>query len=129
MVSISKTRNVMETQLKGNGPAEAVMHCAIYGASRNTTVRTYAVYAPRPYAQHKRPYAQHKVSVTISWVEPRKRKSSFVTITPDNVRYWTIEKDGKVIYDTRADVPCDMVEFEKANARFRKMEELNGHIR
>jgi hypothetical protein len=32
------------------------------------------------------------------------------TITP-NGRYLTIERDGEVLYDSRADVPCDMTKW------------------
>jgi hypothetical protein len=33
-------------------------------------------------------------------------------VIPDNLRYLTIERNGMMLYDSREDVPCDMVKWE-----------------
>ena len=80
--------------------ATIVQHCAVFGTLK-TEVRKLTIGTPRP-------YAQHRVSITISFVKPRERKWSSYTMTPDDLRYLTIEQDGKVLYDSRTDVPVDM---------------------
>ena len=81
-------------------PALIVQHCAVFGRLE-TPVRAYCIGEPER-------YAQHPVSVALFFIRPRKRTSASYTLVPDNLRYATVEVDGKVIYDTRKDVPCDM---------------------
>ncbi len=58
-------------------------------------------------------------SVYVMFIEPKKRRSSYFTITSNNMKYLTIEDGGKVLYDTRRDVPCDMDEWAATNERFK----------
>jgi hypothetical protein len=52
------------------------------------------------------PHAQHPQSVTVSYVDPKRprqrkpRGASFV-VTPDNIRFVTIEAEGREVYDSR----------------------------
>ena len=71
-------------------------------------VRAYAIGAPRP-------YAQHKVSVSLHWIAPRKRRQFYFVLTPDNLRYAQVVEQGLVVYDTRSVVPCDMDQWERTN--------------
>jgi hypothetical protein len=38
---------------------------------------------------------------------------------PESIRYLTIEDAGRVLYDSRVDVPCDMAKWDETNHRFR----------
>jgi hypothetical protein len=84
---------------------ELVRHCAVFG-KRRQPVRDFKIGKTKP-------YAQYPVSVTILYVEPRKRRWMAATATPDNLTYFTIEDRGTVVYDSRKDVPCNMAEFEQ----------------
>jgi hypothetical protein len=97
----------MKCQITG-GSAVLTRHCSAFGTWRRR-VQEYRVDYPDQAA------AQHPVSVTIGFLEPRKRQLNYVTITP-GTRYCTIEEAGRLVYDTRTDVPCDMAEFEKERA-------------
>lgn len=75
-----------------------------------------------------RPYAQHPVAVQISFTEPGRRTSSGCTVVPDSLGYYTIEDDnGRVFYDSRQDVPCDMEKFEATRQRFAKQWQDQGY--
>ncbi|AKV02319.1 hypothetical protein AKJ09_08982 [Labilithrix luteola] len=41
-------------------------------------------------------------------------------VTEDNLRYFTIEKNGETVYDSRTDVPCDMEKWAETRAKFEK---------
>jgi hypothetical protein len=95
-----------------------IQHCATFGNIK-TPVRKFEVADPKPYAQ----YAQ---AIQISFVEPR--RWAYITIRSDNYRYATIEtEDGKVLYDSRVDVPCDMAKwnplYQQNKARWLKRQE------
>jgi hypothetical protein len=82
------------------GKAIIVSHCAVFGIKR-WPVRKWKVSPPGP-------QAQYPVSVTVSFVEPRKRQRKCTEIYPDNRRYLIVElDDGTVLYDSRAEVPWD----------------------
>jgi hypothetical protein len=91
-----------------DGPATLVQHCAVYGRLE-TPVRWFEV-------GEVRPYAQHPVSVDVTFIKPRKRTRAYYTIKPENYRYLTAEVGGRVVYDSRADVPCDMAKWEETRA-------------
>jgi hypothetical protein len=95
-----------------NDPDAIVLciHSAVFGDLK-TVVREFKV-------SDVRPYAQHKVSVNVSFVEPRERNWKYVTVTPDSERYHTIEQNGRVLYDSRKDVPCDMDAWAKTRKEF-----------
>jgi hypothetical protein len=105
----------MSEQLAGvirehTGPALIVQHCAVMHRLE-TPVRWFRVGQPRP-------YAQHPASVCVGFKKPRKRVPHYYTITPDNIRYLTIEVGGRVVYDSRQEVPCDMAKWEETRSRF-----------
>jgi hypothetical protein len=87
-----------------------IQHCAVMGR-RETQVRAYHVGAVKP-------YAQYPCSVWLAYIKPRKRLTSSRQIVPDNITYFTIEVAGQVVYDSRADVPCDMGKWEATNTEF-----------
>jgi len=96
-------------QLDG-GTAVIVQHCAVMGRME-TPVRSFRV-------GEAEPDAQYPTSVSVWFVEPRKRRRAYVTMRPESIRYLTIESAGRVLYDSRADVPCDMDKWDETNRRF-----------
>ena len=85
----------------------------------SSVMTPHSVYPVREFTVSEvRPYAQHDRSVTITFIEPRKRKKKYTTVVPDNVRYVAIEANGEFVYDSRADVPCHMGDFRATRARF-----------
>jgi len=99
----------MSDRLVG-GYATIVQHCAVFGRIE-TVVREFRV-------GEVRPYAQYPCSVSVRFVEPRKRRPACYTMTPDNTRYLTVEAAGRTLYDSRQDVPCDMSAWEATHRRF-----------
>jgi hypothetical protein len=91
--------------------ATIIQHCSVFGRLE-TPVRAYAIETPRP-------YAQYATSVSVAFMEPRKRRMAFYTMVPDNLRYLLIEVQGQVVYDSRTDVPCDMATWDANWARFK----------
>jgi len=89
--------------------ATIIQHCSALGILK-TEVRKFDVHEPKP-------YAQYPISVTVWFVEPRKRNRYYYTMTPDGIRFLTIECGGKVVYDSRTDIPIDM---DKWTERFSK---------
>ena len=69
-----------------------------------------------------------KMTVRIGWVEPKKRNWEFVTVQPReaDMRYYTIERDGQVVYDSRDDVPLDMDKFDAERERWRQKWRANA---
>lgn len=90
------------------GPAVLVSHCALFG-TRHQPVRWFKVDAASA------PYAQYEFSIDIMFIEPRKRRKWIRSIN-GNISYTTIEINGQTVYDTRSDVPCNMVEWERTKA-------------
>jgi hypothetical protein len=84
-----------------------VQHCAVAGRIE-TKARKFKVYEPRP-------YAQWQVAVRVWFVEPRMRNGRYFEVTPDDIRYMIIERDGRVLYDSRDEVPCDMAKWHECN--------------
>ena len=97
------------SQLSGDR-AVIVQHCAVFGRLE-TEVRKFIV-------GDVRPWAQYDCAVSVSFVKPRKRRWYSYTMYPENIRYLTIEVDGKTIYDSRDDVPCDMSAWVETDTRF-----------
>lgn len=95
-----------ETMKREGDKATIIQHCAMFG-NLKTEVRKFDVGEVKPHAQHKK-------SVYVSFIKPRERRSYYYLMVPDNVRYITIERDGKVLYDSRTDVPCDMAAWQKS---------------
>jgi hypothetical protein len=87
-----------------------IQHCAVFGTLK-TVVREFEV--------DVKPYAQYPIAARISFVEPRKRSWASYTITPDNLRFATVERGGQVLYDTRKTVPCDMAQWSETYRKHR----------
>jgi hypothetical protein len=72
------------------------------------------------------PYAQYDKSVLILFTEPRRRNSAYFKIVPDNLRFYTIEQNGQIVYDSRDDIPVDAAAFtesyERSKAIWQKQE-------
>jgi hypothetical protein len=83
---------------------------AVFGTLK-TVVREFKV--------DVKPYAQYPIAARISFVEPRKRSWASYTITPDNLRFATVERAGQVLYDTRETVPCDMAQWSETYRKHR----------
>jgi ssDNA-binding Zn-finger/Zn-ribbon topoisomerase 1 len=94
------------------GPATIVTHCAVFGRM-TTPARKWRV-------GEVRPYAQYPVSAIVAYVKPSNRKAVYLSVVPEDIRYITIEQDGATVYDSRADVPCDMERWAQTRARFAK---------
>ena len=95
--------------LERTGKATIIQHCAVFGQLM-TEVRWFKVCEPRRHAQHER-------AVYVNFIKPRKRVEAYYTIVPDNTRYLTIEDQwGKLLYDSRSEVPCDMEAWQKIRA-------------
>jgi hypothetical protein len=88
-----------------------VTHSTVSGR-RTKAIRSYTVGPVKP-------YAQYDTSVSISFVEPRQRRGEAVTACNGSV-YYTIEQNGRTVFDTRSLVSVDMEEFEKTRERIRK---------
>jgi len=69
-----------------------------------------------------RPYNEYPLSIIIRAVSLQNHRTNSYLIVPDNMTYATIEYDAQVLYDSRTEVPCDMVAFEAARARNRRAE-------
>ena len=80
---------------------------------RETLVRSFSVGDVRQDRAYDRP------SVTVKFLEPRKRKWNSTYIPPTNLGYLTIESGGCTVYDSRDDVPCDMDYFNAARDRLK----------
>ena len=93
-----------------DGEATVVTMCALRGRME-TKVRWVKTSEPKP-------YAQYDTSVQVLFKDPRKRATCYYTTRPDNNRYHLIEVGGRVVWDSRTVVPCDMAEWEAIRARF-----------
>jgi hypothetical protein len=93
------------------GSALLIRHCAIEGTI-TTPIREYGIGSVEP-------HAQYPVSVAVSFIEHGKRASRYITIIPNNLRYLIIEDGDKLLYDSRIEIPCDMVEFQATKTRFK----------
>lgn len=100
-----------EAPIEG-APALIIRHLSLFGGRpRKQKVRKFSVSPPGP-------YAQHHTAVGVWFVLPRRRKSEYLNVVPDNLDWLTIEQDGKVIYDSRDEVPCDMVRWHASAAEW-----------
>jgi hypothetical protein len=88
------------------GKAIIVSHSAVVGI-RAWPVRKWSVSTLRPYSEYP--------GVLMHYILPRKKVlGDYIEICPDNIQYVTVElPDGTVLYDSRADVPCNMTEWNK----------------
>jgi hypothetical protein len=101
----------MDRQMKrGGGRATVVLHDAAYGMSK-VPVRSWTVGDPVP-------VPSGGDAVCIRYVAAVGRPPWFFWMLPDNLLYLTVEQDGRVVYDSRADVPCDMDRHTEERGRY-----------
>ncbi len=103
-------------QRGSHGPAVIIQHCAVFG-ERQRPVQWWMV-------GEVKPYAQYDCSVVVNFIETGTRRKGYFTITPDNTKYVTVRVDGRVVYDSRTDVPCDMAKWEASADRY-----LSGRVK
>jgi hypothetical protein len=106
-------------------------HCSVI-ASAMVAIRDgrRAGYAVRPSADAKRvrkvritdpaPYAQHHCAVHVVYVPIRRRNPRMFVVVPTSIEYVTLERDGKVLYDSRDDVPCDMAYWQATRTKWER---------
>jgi hypothetical protein len=92
------------------GHAVLIWHCAVSGPWEQV-VRAVKVGDPEK-------FAENPASVLVQLCEPRKRRWRGCRVYPDGLKYLTVEIDGREVYDSRADVPCDMEKWNATAARF-----------
>jgi hypothetical protein len=98
------------------GKAIIVWHVATSGIHKQP-VRKWKISPPDA-------VAQYPVSLNVQFVERGKRRSMCAAIDPDNRLYLTIElDDGTVLYDGRAEVPCDMKKWDET---YKKSDQQRG---
>ncbi len=100
------------------GPALIVQHCAVSGRLE-TPVRTWRVSDVRHQETPWRPAQPDEYSLHVTFQEPRQRRRYIYSIKSDNLRYLTIEVGAQTVYDSRAEVPCDMAAWEGVNTEWR----------
>jgi hypothetical protein len=100
---------ITKTNMKSGNNALIVQHCAVFGRLE-AAARTFEVGPVKP-------YGESPCSVTVAFTRPKQRGRHTFTIVPDNRRYLTIEVAGKVVYDSRQDVPCDMVAWRETKSQ------------
>jgi hypothetical protein len=100
----------MTFQLRSGEDAIMTVHTACFG-DLNIQVSKFKV-------SEIRPFAQHSISISIEFIEPRKRKPLNKTVVPNGIEFVTITNGvGICIYDSRLDVPCDMRNFNVARSK------------
>ena len=113
---VRRFREEVNTDYQREGDAAVIVHHhATDGrACPAIPVRKWSVGDVEPYAQHER-------TVRLYYTEPRKRNGVSTIITSSGEDYVTVEHehDRHVLYDSRADVPCDMEKWEATAARFK----------
>lgn len=92
------------------GTVDIVRHNAVMGRTEQAA-RWFRVSDPRP-------FAQFDASVCISYLAAGSRRQATLWVYSGNLEYLTVEADGRVLYDSRADVPCDMAKWEEAAGQF-----------
>ena len=105
---------------------------AIYGEA--DIVWWSAVNTGEPMRQRLRGYrivpmercAQFDRAVSVWYVEPRRRRWHGFVVKNDDLVYVTIEKDGRVVWDSRADVPCDMTKWLADQHKFQARWQARG---
>jgi hypothetical protein len=97
------------TAMQGD-KAMIVKHCAVFG-TKKYPARKFSV-------SEVRPHAQYPVSVTVYYTPPRVRRSDAFTVCNDDLTWLSIERGDVVLYDSRADVPCDMAKWWAVRAKW-----------
>lgn len=92
-----------------------VVHCAMFGRVERQ-VKSYKVGPPVP-------FTNYPIGLIVTFTEPRAKTDGAYTIVPGNTRYVTVEDRGRVLYDSRTQIPCDMEAWR------RTWEQFNGTTR
>jgi len=87
--------------------AVIVTHSAVFGR-KETAVRAYCI---DPVA----PYAQYTKAVRVAFIKPNRRLLCCYDVKQDNLTFLTIEVGGLTVYDSRSEVPCDMLKWNATN--------------
>jgi hypothetical protein len=96
---------------KSTAPGKIVQHCAVSG-------RTEIEFLTASWDISR--YARCERAVMIFFrPKSRKNRGRHIVITPAALRYAQVKVDGKVVYDTRQDVPCDMAAWREQAERMR----------
>ena len=123
------TRRAPPPQAQGEN-AVIIMHDCVVGGMISgepldaATFGRHKIVARKWSVSPPQRYAQHDKSVSVMWTPPRMRTSKYTTIVPDNIRYCTIEQDGKAVDHSRTNIPVDMEWWNK-----RRAEDLQDWIR
>ncbi len=105
----------LEEVREHSGSAKLILHNAVFGR-QEIPVSYFRVGKVQP-------RAQHKAVVDVVFIQTGKRKRSCTEIEPTNYRYLTVEIEGRTVYDSRKDVPCDMDEWAKTAAEQKRIRE------
>jgi hypothetical protein len=96
--------------MQHKGKATLVLHSCVFGRSETEVVEI---------ATKVERYAEHPQAVYIRFREPRKHTWAGTWIEPVSIRYAEILVNGRVVYDTRSEIPFDMAVFRAGEARTR----------
>lgn len=100
--------------MKHRGKAVIVQHCAVYGRLE-TPVRYVDTGEVRGYAQYDR-------SLLVRFQRPRERRTCFIQVVPCGSRYLQVEVGGRVVFDSRDLVPCDMAWWHAVRGKYEESE-------
>lgn len=92
-----------------------IIHCAELGEVRRR-IKAFRVSEPAP-------FVHYEIGVVVTFAVPRVRTEEGVTIVQDNRRYVTVEEAGRVVFDSRTAVPCNMDAWQQT------WEQCNGAVR
>lgn len=95
--------------------ATIVTHLA-KGDGRSKFAREYELLPPRA-------YSSVPIAVVMRYKQPRQRDYRYEYIIPSGYLYFTIERDGEEIYDSRDEVPCDMDVYRE----LQRLMEVSGY--
>lgn len=101
-------------------PCTVKHHCALQ-ATYSHQVASVSWYLGA-YAQYAK--ALHITETMARKPRQRKVRTACYTIVPDDLRYLTIEVEGVEVYDSRADVPCDMHKYAETQKEFALPKEM-----
>jgi len=87
------------------GTDSTIVKYLVKEGKRETFVRTYEMLVPQP-------IGHYETALVIRHKAPRERHWRYEYAIPCGYAYLTIEKAGKIVYDSRSEIPCNMEQFE-----------------